>query len=832
MLKTKKGFTVLETLAAITLSSIMIIGFMLFLNEREQRLGAKVLSSNMALLLEGIDKRLELEAYSTANWKQNNWPNYDSVIKNLVAKELRTKDSKCGLPDGWNSEYLQSNIELIPCDYWNTTKLPYKLQASASYKDNSTKKPGATEFEIQYFNVDYYFNNRKDYTDNIKFLVAAKNNAEKFDDGRSLTLHTYTWLNRSTNEAINLNACQQLKENCALRTQIEIFTGISTDKVRIDGKNDVMGEIDFDTSASQCTSWTKTGGVWNSTPIKCTLEAGFNSKTGSKVISYTNSAQMSNRISLEKSCTIYASTSEVIDGNAEKWKGAPTIIPCGYLNDNNVITVGVDEIHAQTVMAENFIIDSLVTNKITVKNDAHLYSNLEAVNLLVPKSISVTNNGTITGSVNTEGIINILPSSSTSVVNNLLEPDPDKDNPTPSLDARMKNLSTTNLKVGSAGQLGALNVSGVSSLSTVITPKFKSDARTATYLPVDGESLDFTKAQSGINNIDADNTFYSGYNQDGPAGETIPNPDPNKPAFTDKPIHEDVGLSISYNILKLKNLSANGVSTQPKVTGSTKSDTVIKNEMGNAAATGLDIAIYRDAHTFYSDPNSTLVVKNLISEGDLFNTTGTVGNYTKAVNTNYGVQATNLLAPERITINATTATPLIIKNQPVNGQPPIAASISNTGVVSLYGVTSGANSTAEVIFNGLSGDQDSLHPEGLRTFRFYSHRTQIITGTTRVYGNVVQYKPFHVNGIYYGNDIADYNGLSLKQIWNMLNATQSNLQKIDVVYQQVLKKLPPQRGAKGETGEKGFRGSKGDVGFVGSNGVQGPRGPMQYYKTN
>lgn len=818
MLKTKKGFTVLETLAAITLSSIMIIGFMLFLNEREQRLGAKVLSSNMALLLEGIDKRLELEAYSTANWKQNNWPNYDSVIKNLVAKELRTKDSKCGLPDGWNSEYLQSNIELIPCDYWNTTKLPYKLQASASYKDNSTKKPGATEFEIQYFNVDYYFNNRKDYTDNIKFLVAAKNNAEKFDDGRSLTLHTYTWLNRSTNEAINLNACQQLKENCALRTQIEIFTGISTDKVRIDGKNDVMGEIDFDTSASQCTSWTKTGGVWNSTPIKCTLEAGFNSKTGSKVISYTNSAQMSNRISLEKSCTIYASTPEVIDGNAEKWKGAPTIIPCGYLNDNNVITVGVDEIHAQTVMAENFIIDSLVTNKITVKNDAHLYSNLEAVNLLVPKSISVTNNGTVTGSVNTQGIINILPSSSTSVVNNLLANGL-------SLDARMKNLSTTNLKVGSAGQLGALNVSGVSSLSTVITPKFKSDARTATYAPVSGESLDFTKAQSGINNIDADNTFYSGYDPAGPAGDKSP----TNPAVTDKPNHSDVGLARSYNILKLKNLSANGVSTQPKVTGSTKSDTIIKNEMGNAAATPLDVAIYRDSHTFYSDPNSTVLVKNLISEGDLFNTTGSVGNYTKAVNTNYGVQATNLLAPERVTINATTATPLVIQNAGY-GYP--AATISNTGLVSLYGVRSGANTTAEVIFNGLSGDQDSLHPEGLRTFRFYSHRTQIITGTTRVYGNVVQYKPFHVNGIYYGNDIADYNGLSLKQIWNMLNATQSNLQKIDVVYQQVLKKLPPQRGSKGETGEKGFRGNKGDVGFVGSNGVQGPRGPMQYYKTN
>lgn len=818
MLKTKKGFTVLETLAAITLSSIMIIGFMLFLNEREQRLGAKVLSSNMALLLEGIDKRLELEAYSTANWKQNTWPNYDSVIKNLVAKELRTKDSKCGLPDGWNSDYLQSNIELIPCDYWNTAKLPYKLQASASYKDNATKKPGATEFEIQYFNVDYYFNNRKDYTDNIKFLVAAKNNAEKFDDGRSLTLHTYTWLNRSTNEAINLNACQQLKENCALRTQIEIFTGISTDKVRIDGKNDVMGEIDFDTSASQCTSWTKTGGVWNSTPIKCTLEAGFNSKTGSKVISYTNSAQMSNRISLEKSCTIYASTPEVIDGNAEKWKGTPTIIPCGYLNDNNVITVGVDEIHAQTVMAENFIIDSLVTNKITVKNDAHLYSNLEAVNLLVPKSISVTNNGTVTGSVNTQGIINVLPSSSTSVVNNLLANGL-------SLDARMKNLSTTNLKVGSAGQLGALNVSGVSSLSTVITPKFKSDARTATYAPVSGESLDFTKAQSGINNIDADNTFYSGYDPAGPAGDTSP----TNSAVTDKPNHSDVGLARSYNILKLKNLSANGVSTQPKVTGSTKSDAIIKNEMGNAAATPLNIAIYRDSHTFYSDPNSTVLVKNLISEGDLFNTTGTVGNYTKAVNTNYGVQATNLLAPERITINATTATPLVIQNAGY-GYP--AATISNTGLVSLYGVRSGANSTAEVHFNGLSGDQDSLHGEGLRNWRFYSHRTQIITGTTRVYGNVVQYKPFHVNGIYYGNDIADYNGLSLKQIWNMLNATQSNLQKIDVVYQQVLKKLPPQRGSKGETGEKGFRGNKGDVGFVGSNGVQGPRGPMQYYKTN
>lgn len=822
MLKTKKGFTVLETLAAIMLAAIMIIGFMLFLNAREQRLGAKVLSSNMALLLEGIDKRLELEAFSTANWKTNTWNNYDAVIKNLVAKELRTKDSKCGLPDGWSSEYLQSNIELIPCDYWNTSKLPYKLQASASYKDNSAKKAGATEFEIQYFNVDYYFTNRKDYTDNIKFLVSAKNNAEKFDDGRSLTLHTYTWLNRTNNEAINLNTCQQLKENCALRTQIEIFTGISTDKVRIDGKNDVMGEIDFDTSNSQCTTWTKTGGVWTSKPIKCTLEAGFNSKTGSKVISYTNSAQMSNRISLEKSCTIYATNPEVIDGNNEKWKGTPSVIPCGYLNDNNVITVGVDEIHAEKVLAENFIIDSLVTNKITVKNDANLYSNLEAVNLLVPKSISVTDTGTVTGSVTTNGIINILPSSNTSVVNNLLAPDPSMTTPNTSLDVRMKNLSTTNLKVGSAGQLGALNVSGVSSLSTVITPKFKSDARTASYVPANGESLDFTKAQSVINNIDADNTFYSGYDPNGPAGDT-------NLGITDKPNHDDVGLARSYNILKLKNLSANGVNTQPKVTGSTKSDAIFKNEMGNSAATPLDIAIYRDSHTFYSDPNSTLVVKNLISEGDLFNTTGSVGNYTKTVNTNYGVQATNLLAPERIIVNATTATPLVIQNAGY-GYP--AATISNTGVVSLFGVRSGANSTAELIFTGLSGDQDSQHPEGLRTYRFYSHRTQIIRGTTRVYGKVVQYKPFHVNGIYYGNNIADYNGLSLKQIWNMLNTTQGNLQKIETVYQQVLKKLPPQRGGKGETGEKGFRGNKGEVGFVGSNGVQGPRGPMQYYKTN
>lgn len=801
MLKSKKGFTLLETIGAISIVSVLIIGLIMFFGERTKRLNAQALSANMALLLEGIDKRLELEAYTTANWQKKTWVGTQSVINDLVAKELRTKNSKCGVSGGWSSEYLQSNIELIPCEYWNSSILPYDLQASASYTDNAAKKTDSSKPEIQFFNIDYYFTDVDSFKKNMKYLVLAKNNAEKFDDGRSLTLHTYTWLNRSNNTVISLEDCLKLKNGCALRTQIEIFTGISTDKVRIDGKNNVMGELDFDNSDNLCYKWTKSNNVWTSEKIKCTVQAGFNSGTDNKVISYTNSGQISDRISLAKTCSIYTNNKTTTQGNEETWKGSATSMPCGFVNDNSIISVASDVINTDQVLADNFVIGDLVTSTMNVQKNANMYSNLTAETLKANKSTKVNKDVTVSSKFTSSGIININSSASPTKTAASTATELDSTN------SRVINNYTKDLSVAPAAANSVTNatltVAGTTNLNGLMTPQMFINTRPKGYITTNGTN---PSTEQGVINGDINSnssTFYSGYT-----------PTSTSDATTEK----------SWNTLTIQNLT----SSNPKIVGvigSTKDRQAFKKEMGNPSASDIQVDIYKDSHTFYSDASSLLKAKNLISEGDYFNTNNSVGNFNKSVDPNYGLQATNILAKSQIAI----------KNGGIyiqrNGQNRVV--ISNSGVVTLTGDYTGSrNSSADVIFSGAGSDQDNPYTEGFRNSRYWSYRVPIVNGVTRVYGDIYQQKPFHVNGIYTAPNIRNSDGKTLNYIWYTLNSIQGYLQSIETQYQQALNKLPPQKGQKGDTGEKGFKGPKGETGFKGEIGVQGPRGPMEYLKVN
>lgn len=247
--------------------------------------------------------------------------------------------------------------------------------------------------------------------------------------------------------------------------------------------------------------------------------------------------------------------------------------------------------------------------------------------------------------------------------------------------------------------------------------------------------------------------------------------------------------------------------------------------MNKLGASDLEVDVYKDGKTFYSDVGSKLAAKQLSSDGVLFtNSTPATGT---ALN-GYDISAENGLATE--TIKQYNGG-IYIRRQ--NND---RVTVSN-GQMKVVGENLGSgNTTAELVLTWPTSDESAPGLNGFRNLVFRNSLTPIINGTTRVFGSVIQWKPFHVNDIYKGYSICDrpngVQGACLMTAWFNLNQIENIMQNVQIEYEKLSSKLPPLKGEKGDKGEQGFKGEQGLQGFKGAKGVSGPQGPMEYLIVN
>ncbi len=773
MKKNIKGLTLIETMVSLTLLTLIILGSLNYFIQRQEKIQAKKLSNDMILILNAVDKKMQLDAFNKNSWINSNWDNNEDFLNVLVKKELRTSNSSCGVSDGWKTDLVNEPLTLIPCDRWNGNKLPFDLNVKAGY---TYENKNGIEV-INNFKIDYYFKNDKDFEDNINKLLTAKKSLDKYENSKNITVHTYDFFNISNDDYINVQECLNLKSNCGLRTQVEVFSGISTDKLRIDGKNKLMGEIDFN-SNNQCTEWKYVSGKWIANNVKCSITGGFDS--GDFVEAKINNTTITDRISLNKLCEV--ANTEIIAG--KEWISATNNkVPCGLSKDGSIISSGFDKVNSEMTISLELFTTGGYFELGNIKNDAKFHDNLDVKVVKAEKSVKSDST-----KVDTNISSNFLDSSQNIISQNLTS-----DNYINNLNLISKSGDLNLILNNDTAQLNKLNIKETANSNILI------DTRNFNYVPTNGGSYNKIK---GIinNNIQTTESFYSGYTPLAPTDATVEK---------------------TYNILKMNDLSGNS----PKIKGTTKDRNTIRVEMNKPTASDLEVDVYKDGKTFYSDINSKLSAKQLSSDGVLF-TQSTPATGTTI--SGYDIAAENGLVTE--TIKQYNGG-IYVKRKNNN-----RVTVTN-GQMKVVGENLGSgNTTAELVLTWPTSDEGHPGFNGFRNKVFRSSLTPIINGTTRVFGSVVQWKPFHVNSVYKGYSICDrpngVQGACLMTTWFNLNQTQSVMNNVQSEYDKLSAKLPPLKGEKGSKGEQGFKGEKGLQGYKGAKGKTGPQGPMEYLIVN
>lgn len=786
------GLTLIETMVAIMLLSLMILGTISYFTQRAETMRAKQLGNDMALIMNAIDKKLQLDAYSDKSWKSSNWANTTEFMQKLIGEELRTSNSSCGKPNGWVAELAPDPLTLIPCDRLSGAFLPNGVQVSANY---TTEPASDGSRNISLFTIDYAFKDAVSFKKNFGTLVKAQKALDKFESAKNLTVHSYNYFNVTNKTPMTLEQCLASAQGCGLSTQIEAFVGLSTDKIRIDGKNDLMGEIDFDNADNKCTQWEYTGGLWTSKEIKCTVQGGFDSKIGS-VNAFIKNTTIAERISLKDKCTI-TNVSEVSmdDGIAKTWlSGAGDAVPCGLLKDGTLVTAGFNKTNTKLTIADKTVINKARLNTPEIKYDANFYGGLNSKNLTVQKSLTQSTVG--------ESLLEIEHKFK-SIFTDITTNDVATLN-----DGSVTQLLTTGMKVTDAAFRGYTTSDmlrmvapvGIAKKGVLTIKETLIDTRDPKFVvKTDAHYQRSTANVTGnVKAID----FYSGYSTK-PIGNTL--------------------SEQSWNTLNIENITGNSAL---KIIGSTKDENTIKEEMKNPTATALDIAIYKDAKTFYSEPNASMKATQLVSEGLVF--TNDNAPSASAGDTS-GIYAENGFSDAKT----------VIRNAGMQvsyfGSPRVT--VTKDGLMTIRGKNlGGGNTTADFMLGWPAPAEGSIWENGFRNKVFRSSLVTIVKGETRIYGNLLQWKPLHVNSIYQGSSVCDRPGgyltTCLTNGWNELNTMQTILQNVQAQYDQVQSKFPIKVGDKGDNGEQGFKGQKGKDGDIGPIGERGPRGPMEYLKVN
>lgn len=768
----KNGLTLIESMLSITLITIMILGTFLFFTQRQEKQQAKKFGNDVILVLNAIDKKMQLDVYSTDSWKSESWDNNNDFLEKLIKEELRTANSSCGVAEGWQTDLVLEPLTLIPCNRWSGSKIPFKLNVKAEFTKDLNSEGG---YIIDTFKIDYFFNNDIDFEKNVNTFLNVKKALDKYEHTKNITVHTYDFFNINSNEYLTLNECLDAKSKCGLRTQIELFSGISTDKLRLDGKNTLMGEIDFNDN-NKCTEWVYEDSAWKSNKIECKIKGGFDSD--SIVEAKINNTTITDRVALEKICEVFEideTTDEMfIDTDTKK-------VPCGITKEGTIITSGFDKINSNIVLSSYSIINSGLFNIGDIKDTAKFKENLKSKNIQAEKSFE--SKDTL---VKKQSNAKTVDTKSGNISKNFTAINYINENNLKTRDTELNLVLNSNNS--SFNNIEIKPTSGVDNNVLINTRNFDFvSTAEATYNKIAGRIL---------SNIETSNNFYSGYS---PTDET------------------DRTADQTYNTLRLDNLTGKA----PKIIGTTKSRDIIRKEMNKSGANDLEVDIYKDSMSFYSDAGSKLKVNQLSSDGAKFTEYPMASGTAKE---GYSVSAEAAQFTE--SINQTDGG-IYVKRKGSN-----RVTVIN-GVMTITGENLGnGNTTGELLISWPNSDEANISENGLRNKVFRNSLTTIINGTTKVQGDITQWKPFHVNGVYTGTNVCDrpngVQGACLMTVWRNLNDIQTLLQSTKREYEKIIKKLPPIKGGQGEKGEQGLKGDKGLDGYKGEKGIRGPQGPMEY----
>ena len=233
------GFTLLETLIAVTIGSAVTVGAISYQSEQSKEIKAERLIQEVNFILEKVDEKIKEEGLELTNWNNSEWNNESDIVSGLIKNELDFSLWKNRSEDG----------------LWMDAKINY---------DNLNM--------LQNFNFHIGFDSSEAFENNFKYLKKAliseslKQN-EKFNTGHYI-MSLYSFKNKET---ITTQECVSNSEDCGIHFSYNRIGGGEYLRVNPDFslkrneiKDGVVKFIDsLGDSPYKCIPWQKTkSGSW------------------------------------------------------------------------------------------------------------------------------------------------------------------------------------------------------------------------------------------------------------------------------------------------------------------------------------------------------------------------------------------------------------------------------------------------------------------------------------------------------------------------------------------------------------------------------------------
>ena len=348
----KKGFTIIESLIAVVLSSTLGIAIVNYQIDQTKTLKTDLMYSNINELLDGVDQRLYADGYDENLWSKKKWNNNE--INSLVESQLQAINSKCGTGI-WNPiDPNNKKLKLVSCNLFK--KRVYPINISAELKSDSAGF-------INKFIVDYSFNGMADFNKYFKefnkSVLFAKANKKSRITGKVF----YQYIDKDTNNEINVSECIVKKEKCLFRTTLDRQAG--SEYLRVDGLNSMIkSRVSFiqtkGLSPLKCIKWSNVSGNWHSEIVeKCGI--GFSDTTPTPTSINVNVKEgVFESIKLNQLCKVFDWNNGIVERHTKE--------PCGISKNGSYIYQVMPTIIAEKGVFKYVNIENIIATNITAKN--------------------------------------------------------------------------------------------------------------------------------------------------------------------------------------------------------------------------------------------------------------------------------------------------------------------------------------------------------------------------------------------------------------------------------------------------------------------------------
>lgn len=321
-MKVKNGFSLFETLMVLTVMISMLTTLVFWYSKYEKSRISKEFGNDIALIINGIDRRIFIDGYNYDLWNEKEWNGKEDFVENFLKKELIAKLNECGKGDGWVPQIeKESKVRLINCNMW-TNKTPFNMNVNAKVFDDGTGF-------LNEFHTIYYLENNEEFEENFlylrKILIEAKRT--NFSNITGTYNYSFAKVNNPTEELTTLK-CLEEKSNCGIKASFNRNGGY--EYLRVDGTNSMIdSHVTFKMKKNDerllCSKWRQDEVTknWIFEEVNCGI--GVQSKDGSKkgveaMIDYSTQEM----VLLDRQCNVYKKDIDnLLIATGE-------LIPCGF----------------------------------------------------------------------------------------------------------------------------------------------------------------------------------------------------------------------------------------------------------------------------------------------------------------------------------------------------------------------------------------------------------------------------------------------------------------------------------------------------------------------